>query len=179
MTRSIVRAALVAAALLLPGRMLAQAPLAGVIGDTVRVRAPAIGAGIRGVLVAVRNDTLFVRRYGVTLPVPLSQVEWVDVRRKRSLLGGLARGVAYGAPIGLASGYLLGAAAESGDGYCGDDCGLLPVVGAATGFAAGTFLGAIIGLGAPGGRWVPVSARPSIAVAPARGGVALSLNAKL
>ena len=158
-----------AAVLLVPRRMVAQA--AAVVGDTVRIEAPALGPGIRGELAAVRGDTMFVRRYGITLAVPISQVERVDVRRRRSAMGRAARGVAFGAPLGLAAGLLLGIAAHGGGNPdCADDCNLLPVVGAASGLAMGTALGAIIGVSSPMGRWERVFPRR---------GVALSLNVKL
>lgn len=172
--------ALLATALAMPGSTAAQTSVASVIGDTVRVTAPAAGERIRGVLVAVRDDSLFVRRYGRTLAVPLARVERVDVKRRRSHVAGLFRGVLYGAPIGLASGYLAGTLEEkSDDDGCGDDCGLLPVVYGAAGFVTGTFFGGLIGVAAPGGRWQRVSSRPVMAVAPARGGVALSLTKRL
>ena len=181
MKRTIVGTALTAAVLAMPGRMAAQASVSSVIGDTVRVTAPAAGEGegIRGVLVAVRDDSLFVRRYGRTISVPLSQVEWVEVRRRRSAPARLLRGVLYGAPSGLGAGSLAGALAEPSDEDCADDCGLLRVVGGAVGLASGTVLGGLIGVTTPGGRWEHVSTRPSVAIAPTRGGVALSVTAKL
>lgn len=165
-----------AAAIALSGRTAAQSPLPS-IGDTVRVRAP--GQEIRGVLAAVRDDTLFVRRDGLTVPVPLAQVERMDVRRPRPRGDRLLRGVLYGAPIGLGSGVLLGWLAEEKDGSCGDWCGLYPAVGGVVGLALGTVLGGVTGVAAPGRRWERVGARPVVAVAPARGGVALSLTAPL
>jgi hypothetical protein len=171
--------ALVAAALAVPGRMAAQASVTSVIGDSVRVTAPSVEPGIRGVLVAVRDDSLFVRRHGRTIAVPLSQVEWVEVRRRRSALGGLLRGVLIGAPVGLATGYLTGELAEGNLQDCADDCGLLPVIYGAAGLVTGTVLGGMIGVTTPGGRWRHVATRPSVGIAPARGGMALSLRAEL
>lgn len=171
--------ALVAVALAVPGRMAAQASVTSVIGDSVRVTAPSVEPGIRGVLVAVRDDSLFVRRHGRTIAVPLSQVEWVEVRRRRSALGGLLRGVLIGAPVGLATGYLTGELAEGNLQDCADDCGLLPVIYGAAGLVTGTVLGGVIGVTTPGGRWRHVATRPSVAITPARGGVALSLRAEL
>ena len=171
--------ALLLAALAIPGRMAAQASVSSMIGDTVRVTAPAAGEGIRGVLVAVRDDTMFVRRYGLVVPVPLSQVERVDVRRRRPRGDGLLRGVLYGAPIGLGSGALLGWLAEEMDGSCGDWCGLLPAAGGVVGLVTGTVLGGVTGVAAPGRRWERVDSRPVVAIAPVRGGVALSITAKL
>jgi hypothetical protein len=185
MMGSIVRLAIVVAAagvLLVPGRVAAQAPAGVVIGDTVRIGAPALGPGIRGELVAVRGDTLFVRRFGATLAVPMAQVERIEVRRRRSLLNALGLGVAYGAPLGLASGFLVATSIHGGGNPdCADDCNLLPVAGAATGLAVGTVLGGLIGISSPLGRWVRVSPRPSVAVGPGAGGrgVALSLDVKL
>jgi hypothetical protein len=171
MTRSIVRFGVVMATLLAPGRIAAQAPGGAVAGDTVRIGAPTLGPAIRGELVAVRGDTLFVDRHGATLAVPMSRVERVDVRRRRSMLGSVARGVSWGAPLGFAAGFLLGAAAEGGgDPDCADDCHQLPVVGAASGLGMGIVLGGIIGAASPSGRWVQVYSRRR---------VALSLTVKL
>jgi hypothetical protein len=165
MTRSIVRFGLVLAALLAPGRMAAQTPGGAVVGDTVRIGAPTLGPGIRGELVAVRGDTLFVDRHGATLAVPMSRVERVDVRRRRSVLGSVAHGVSWGAPLGFAAGFLLGVAAEGGgDPDCADDCHQLPVVGAASGLAMGIVLGGVIGAAAPSGRWVQVYSRRRVAL---------------
>jgi hypothetical protein len=171
--------ALAAGALAVPGRLAAQTSVSSVIGDTVRVTARAVDQGIRGVLVAVRDDSLYVRRYGRTIAVPLSQVEWVEVRRRRSVLGGLLRGVLIGAPVGLASGYLAGELTEGSADDCADDCGLIPVIYGAAGLATGTFFGGLLGATSPGGRWEHVSMRPSVAIAPARGGVALSITAEM
>ena len=174
MTRSIVRYAMGAVAgamLLTPGRVAAQAPDGVAVGDTLRIEAPALGPGIRGELVAMRGDTLYVRRYGTTLHVPMAQVERVDVRRRRSAMGSAARGVAFGAPLGLAAGLLLGIAAHGGGNPdCADDCNLLPAIGAASGLAMGTVLGAVIGISSPMGRWEHVYPRQR---------VALSLEVKL
>jgi hypothetical protein len=165
MTRSIVRLAMVAAALLVPGRMAAQAPTGPAVGDTVRVAAPALGPGIRGELVAVHGDTMFINRYGATLAVPMSQVERVDVRRQRSTLGAVARGVSWGAPMGFAAGFLLGTAAEGGGNPdCADDCHQLPAIGAASGLAMGIVLGGLIGAISPSGRWVQVYSRRRVAL---------------
>jgi hypothetical protein len=113
----------------------------------------------------------------VPVAVPLSQVEWMDVRRRRGWLAGLARGVLIGAPAGLGSGYALGSIAEGDASDCADDCGLLPVVGAAAGLAWGTLLGALIGASAPGDRWV--RSAPAMHADAGAGGVALSMRFKL
>lgn len=165
-----------AAALALPGRAAAQSAPPS-IGDTVRVRAP--GQEIRGVLAAVRGDTMFVRRDGLTVPVPLAQVERVNVRRRRHPVDGLFRGALHGAPIGFGSGALLGLLAQEMDGSCGDWCGLYPAVIGVAGLAVGTVVGGVTGVAAPGRRWERVGTRPVVAIAPARGGVALSLTARL
>jgi hypothetical protein len=150
------------------------------VGETVRLQAPAATPGtLRGEVVAARGDTLFVRpeRGVVPVAVPLWQVEWIDVRRRRPWLVGLARGVLIGAPTGLGSGYVLGSIAEGDASDCADDCGLLPVVTAAAGLAWGTVLGALIGGSAPGGRWVRTA--PRMHAAADAGGIALSMSIKL
>lgn len=164
--------ALVAAGMLLaPGRVAAQAPDGVAVGDSVRVTAPALGPGIRGELVAASGDTVYVRRYAATLAVPMSQVGRIDVRRRRSALRGLGRGVAYGAPLGFAAGLLLGLAVHGGGNPdCADDCDQAITIGAASGLAMGTVLGAVIGVSSPGSRWERAWTRP---------GVALALNVKL
>ena len=155
---------------LAPGRMAAQELAGAAVGDSVRIEAPALGPGIRGELVAMHGDTLYVRRYGAMLAVPMARVERVDVRRRLSPVAALGRGVAYGAPMGLAAGFLVGTTAHGGGNPdCADDCNQLPTVGAAAGLAVGTVLGALIGVSSPMGRWVRVSPR---------GGVALSLGVK-
>ncbi|MFL5386394.1 MAG: hypothetical protein ACJ8GN_28070 [Longimicrobiaceae bacterium] len=162
-----VRCALAAAGMLLaPGRVAAQAPTGVVVGDSVRVTAPGLGPAIRGELAAVRGDTMFVRRYAATLGVPMSRVERIDVRRRRSALRGLGRGVAYGAPLGLAAGFLLGVAVHGGGNPdCADDCNQALTVGAASGLAMGTVLGAVIGVSSPGSRWERTWSRPGVAIA--------------
>jgi hypothetical protein len=139
---------------------LASAPLAAqervvpAVGDQVRIASAAAPGRLRGELVAVRGDTLVVIS-AVTLrsvAVPLSQVDRIDVRRRRSGWEGLGRGLLYGVPFGFGGGYLLGTISEGR--HCGDDCGLLPAVGAAAGLVTGTVLGVVFGVGMPGGRWV-------------------------
>ena len=148
------------------------------VGDRVRIASPVTPAGmLRGELVEVRGDTLVVRRDDTLrhVAVPLSRIDWMEVRRPRSRLNGLGRGLLYGVPIGFGGGYVLGVLSEKSYESCGDDCGLLPAVGAAAGLVAGTVLGTIIGVSRPGGRWVEVPRRP----AAGSGGVALSIAIEL
>lgn len=156
------------------GPLAAQAHPDARVGDEVRVSTSASGSEtVRGELVMVRNDSLYVRPGASrAVAVPLAAVQWIDVRHRRRWVEGVFIGVGIGAPLGTGSGYLLGKLAEGGPRGCGDDCGLLPVMGAAGGLVAGTVLGAIIGGTSPGGRWVP-------AALPGGGGVALSLGIKL
>jgi len=180
MTRSNVRQAVLLAALLAAKPLGAQT-LAGVVpGDTVRV----LGADpqVRGVFVAVRDDSVFVRNYSHTVGVPVSRIERIDVRRKRSILEGIARGVAIGAPAGLVTGYVFGRVSEGGPDGCADDCGLVTNIMSAAGLVAGAGLGFIFGAAVPGKRWDQVSMRPAVTAAagPALGGgVALGVNVKL
>lgn len=170
------------ASLALAGRAAAQLPAGLVIGDTVRVVTPSVGEEIRGALAALRGDTLFVRRNGVTHAVPMSQAVSIDVRRRRSRLAGMGRGAAYGAPIGLASGYLAGTVLERGGSAanCGDGCGLVPAILGLGGLAVGTGFGALLGVTVPGSRWDRVDWHPPLAVGAAYGGgVALSVRVKL
>lgn len=154
------------------GPLAAQGHPEARVGDEVRVSTSGAGT-VRGELVLVRSDSLYVRPGASrSVAVPLAAVQEIEVRHRRSWVTGVAFGVAIGAPAGVASGYLLGRWAEKGPQGCGDDCGLLPVMGAAGGLVAGTVLGAIIGGSSPGGRWVPASR-------PGGGGVALSLGIKL
>jgi hypothetical protein len=128
---------------------------------------------VSGELVLVANDSLYVRPdWFHTVGVPLAEVEWIEVRNRRSWVDGVLFGVTIGAPVGAAGGYLLGLVGESGPRGCYDGCGLLPVVGAVGGLLAGTVVGALVGGVAPGGRWKP-------AVRPGSGGVALSLGIRL
>jgi hypothetical protein len=171
---SSVRALAAVGALLLalgPAPLAAQRRIAE-IGDRVRVSwTSPPGATLQGELTSLRGDTLLVRR-GLAVravPVPLSQVQRIEVRLPRSRLEGMGRGVVIGAPIGLAGGYLLGASAEAGVDECADDCGLLKTVGAAAGLVAGSVLGALIGVTTPGGRWVEAERPPArVAVSVAR-----------
>ncbi|HEV7589346.1 MAG TPA: hypothetical protein VGO40_14615 [Longimicrobium sp.] len=169
--------AVVAAAVLvaLAGtRLGAQERSLPAVGERVRIVAPAVGPrALTGDLMAVRGDTLFVRgdQAVTAVAVPLSRVEWIEVRRRRSRVAGLGRGLLIGIPVGAASGYLLGAAAEGGAGECSEDCGLLKAVGTAAGLVTGTVLGAVIGVTTPGGHWVQ-GHRPDR-------GVALSIGIKL
>jgi hypothetical protein len=173
-----IRATLMAAVL----AALAAAPLGAqarvpAVGDRVRITSPA-GGRLKGELVAVRRDTLFVRldpAAGATA-VPLSQVDRIEVRRQRTGMEGLGVGLLYGVPIGLGSGYLLGRLAEGSHDRCGDDCGLMTGLGALGGLVAGTVLGTVFGIAMPGGRWEPAR---RTAAAPTGGGVALSIAIRL
>ncbi|HKP74642.1 MAG TPA: hypothetical protein VJT67_03830 [Longimicrobiaceae bacterium] len=180
MTRPKVRWAVLLAALLAAKPLGAQT-LPGVVpGDTVRVIG--VDPQVRGVFVAVRDDSVFVRNYSHTVGVPLERIERVDVRRKRPILEGIARGVAIGAPAGLATGYVFGRASEGGRDSCADDCGLITSIMSVAGLVAGTGLGLIFGAAVPGKRWEQVSMRPAVTAAagPAvGGGVALGINVKL
>ncbi|MFL5538292.1 MAG: hypothetical protein ACJ8J0_04840 [Longimicrobiaceae bacterium] len=141
------------------------------VGDRVQVSSPALPGIVRGELVMVRNDSLYVvPEASRAVAVPLARVDWIVVRRRRPVLEGMALGAGIGAPIGAGSGFLLGALAESGG--CGDECGLAPTILGAGGALAGAVLGALVGGAAPGGRWVR-------AVHPGAGGVALSLGTRL
>ncbi|HVG44219.1 MAG TPA: hypothetical protein VM890_05790, partial [Longimicrobium sp.] len=155
----------------------AQERAAPTVGDRVRIASPAMAGTLMGDLVAVRGDTLFVRRDLAVNPVavPLSQVDWMEVRRPRSRLAGLGHGLLYGVPTGLAGGYLLGTLAQGSPDDCADDCGLLPGLGALAGLVTGTVLGGIIGVTTPGGRWVSAPRRPAAGA----GGVALSIDIKV
>ena len=172
--RTLAAAAVLAAAAATP--LAAQERVVPAVGDRVRVASAAAPETLHGELVAVRGDTMFVRRYSdaARVAVPFAQVSWIEVRQQRSGWQGLGRGLLYGVPIGFGGGYLLGVFSESRYESCGDDCGLLPAVGAAAGLVVGTVLGTIIGVTTPGGRWVQAQ-RPVAAAAPA-GGVALSIG---
>ncbi|MFL5383941.1 MAG: hypothetical protein ACJ8GN_15575 [Longimicrobiaceae bacterium] len=166
--RALMAAALAACA---ASPLAAQARPAARVGDQVQVSSPALPGIVRGELVLVRNDSLYVRPGASrSVAVSLAQVDWIVVRRRRHVLEGMALGAGIGAPIGAGSGYLLGALADSGG--CADECGFVPTVLAAAGALAGTVLGAIIGGAAPGGRWVP-------AARPGGGGVALTVGLSL
>jgi hypothetical protein len=172
-----IRATLMAAVLaaLAAGPLGAQARVPAV-GDRVRITSPA-GGRLKGELVAVRSDTLFVRpdpAAGVTA-VPLSQVDRIEVRRQRTGMEGLGMGLLYGVPAGLGGGYLLGRLAEGSHDRCGDDCGLMTRLGALGGLVAGTVLGTVFGIAMPGGRWEP--ARRTATAMP--GGVAVAIGVRL
>ena len=175
MTRPMVRCALLTAVVLIVRPLGAQALVGVTTSDTVRVVGHGAVRELRGVFVAIRDDSVFVRRYSATFGYPVSRVDRIDVLRRRSVLAGIGRGVAIGAPVGLASGFLLGSAlAGPREDFP------IPVMLGAAGLAAGTGLGVIFGGAIPGKRWEQVSMRPSMAVGPARGGgVALGLNLRL
>ena len=155
------------------GPLAAQEPPEARVGDQVRVAAGTMPRLVRGQLVMVGGDSLYVRPgREPRVAVPLAEVDWIEVRHRRSWVGGVLLGVAVGAPAGAASGYLLGTLRERGLNGCGDDCGFLPALGAAGGLLGGTVLGAIVGGISPGGRWKP-------AARPAGSGVALSVETRL
>ncbi len=170
--RRLAAAAVLAAAAATP--LAAQERVVPAVGDRVRVASSAARETLHGDLVAVRGDTMFIHRYSdaARVAVPLAQVSWIEVRQQRSGWEGLGRGLLYGVPIGFGGGYVLGVVSEGR--YCGDDCGLLPAVGAAAGLVVGTVLGTIIGVTTPGGRWV--QAQRPVAAPVAGGGVALSIG---
>jgi hypothetical protein len=147
------------------------------VGAKVRITTPLVAPEkLQGELVAVRGDTLVIRR-DVSLQVleiPLSQVDRLELRRERSQFEGLEHGLLIGVPAGIGSGYLYGWVLEGGF-RCRYECGLAPLYLAVAGGALGTVLGAIFGLATPGGTWVAVA---RAAPAPA-GGVALSLRVDL
>ena len=140
------------------GPLAAQGHPEARVGDEVRVISGGPRGTVRGELVLVRSDSLYVRPAASrAVAVPLAEVDWIEVRHRRHWVDGMFLGIAIGAPTGAASGFLLGTLGERGG--CGDDCGLFPAVFGAGGLLAGTVLGAIIGGSAPGGRWKP-AARP-------------------
>jgi hypothetical protein len=161
---------------------LAAAPLAAqertapVVGERVRISGPALSPRKwRGELVEVRGDTLVVLREPTMrrVEVPPSAVRRLEVRRPRSRIEGLGHGLLLGVSIGAATGVAAGLVAD-GDGGCYDWC-FAPVVYGIAGAAAGTVLGAIVGVAMPGEKWVAV---PRAAPATA-GGVAVSVGVKL
>ena len=155
------------------GPLAAQERRVARVGDQVRVTSGAVPGTVRGELVLVANDSLYVRPdWFHTVGVPLAEVDWIEVQHRRSWVDGVLHGVIIGAPVGVAGGYLLAAVGEIGPDRCNDDCGILPVVGAVNGLLIGTVVGALVGGVAPGGRWKP-------AARPGSGGVALSLGVKL
>jgi hypothetical protein len=170
-TRTWVRvfAAAITVVLVLGSERLAAQQRMPAVGDWVRVSwTTPPGVTLQGDLTALHGDTLFVRGdlAARAVPVPLAQVERIEVRQPRPRLQGMGRGALIGAPIGLAGGYLLGASAEPGADDCADDCGLLKTVAAAAGLLSGTVLGGLIGATTPGGRWVEAERpRPQVAVA--------------
>ena len=168
--RTLAAAALAACA---AGPLAAQERRVARVGDQVRVASGAIPGTVRGELVLVANDSLYVRPDSFhTVGVPLAAVEWIEVQQRRSWVDGALHGAIIGAPAGAAGGFLLGLVGESGPRGCYDGCGLLPVVGAVGGLMAGTVVGGLVGAVSPGGRWKP-------AARPGSGGVALSLGIKL
>jgi len=145
------------------------------VGDRVRITSPA-GGRMKGELVAVRGDTLLVRPDPASqvIAVPPSQVDRIEVRRQRTGMEGLGVGLLYAVPVGFVGGYALGKISEGG--HCGDECGLLPAVSAATGLVIGTVVGTVFGIAMPGGRWEPAR-RPAATIT--RDGVAVSIGIRL
>jgi len=173
-------AAVAAAVLVALAAVSADAQERGVpaVGERVRIAWQVVApATLRGELLEVRGDTLVVRRDESfqRLEVPLAEVGLIEVRRARSRLEGMGRGLLLGPPIGAASGFVLGTIAERAGRNCYGECGVVPIVLAVGGAALGTVVGAIGGLAAPGGKWVPVPYRPAAGA----GGVGLSIPVKL
>ena len=150
------------------------------VGETVRLLAPSPGPGsIRGLVMAVRGDTLFVRPDdgAATLAVPAEQIAWIDVRRPNSFGFGLMRGVLVGAPVGTGTGVLFGILAEAGKKNC-PDCGLTAIYTGVLGLLSGTVIGGVVGAASPGKYWEHTAA-PIVEAAPSPGGVAVSMRIRL
>ena len=146
------------------------------VGDRVRIEWRVVAPQtLRGELLEVRGDTLVVRRDESfqRLEVPLAEVGLIEVRRLRGPEEGLVHALALAVPIGVGSGLALGTIAEAG--HCADECGLVPYLLGVTGAALGTVVGIVVGIAAPGGKWVPVPYRPAAGT----GGVGLSIPVKL
>jgi hypothetical protein len=155
----------------------AQQRTAPAAGDRVRISLQGASPGtLRGELVEVRGDTLVIVRDSTLrrVHVPLSEVERVQVRIRRSPWEGLQRGLLVGVPIGFGGGYLYGWVLEGGFG-CRYECGLAPAILSVGGAGLGTLLGTIFGVAMPGGKWVTL---PTAAPAP-MGAVALSVRIEL
>lgn len=92
-------------------------------GARVRIAAPGIVAGrYVGTVLTRSADTLELGAPGTApVKVPFARVTSIEVSRGSSRALGAARGVAWGAPIGLVVGVLAAAGTDS-DPYCFDTC---------------------------------------------------------
>jgi len=92
-------------------------------GARVRIAAPGIVAGrYVGTVLTRSADTVELGAPGTApVKVPFARVTSIEVSRGSSRALGAARGVAWGAPIGLVVGVLAAAGTDS-DPYCFDTC---------------------------------------------------------
>jgi hypothetical protein len=129
-------------------------------GDRVRVTAAARGAQEYS-LVAVRGDTLQVRRSGAGADelIPLQTVERLEVRRAAPPRGEtVVRRMMYGVAIGAVAGGVLLTVTDD-DQFFADSRGGSAVIGAAAGGVVGGGVGLIAGLVGERDRWENVRLR--------------------
>jgi hypothetical protein len=90
-------------------------------GARVRIRAPGIVAGrYTGTVLSRTADTLVVASSAAAAArVPVSSLTSVEVSRGKSRSRGVLKGIAWGAPIGLAVGLLAAASLSSDPDYGG------------------------------------------------------------
>lgn len=168
-------AALALAALALAAPAAAQTEVRP--GDQVRVWTEG-GARVEGRLERLGLDSLrIVRGHGGAFAIPAEDVERLDVRRPAK---GPGLGILLGVPLGALAGGLLGSAMDDSAGCTGAQPCRSPggLAGALAGAGLGGFVGGLADLALPGKRWVRASnyGAPEVTVAPARGGVAITLS---
>jgi len=143
-------------------------------GDRVRITAPGVFDPTGAVtFVAVRADSLVVRRDPNTWSVPIAAITQIEVQRrgKPNTRRGALIGVLVGGVVGAVVGY-TGYEDECegfGPGPCGP--GVFAVMGVIVGGAAGAVIGALTGALVRPHRWLRVPLEQlDVSVAPQRGG---------
>lgn len=132
---------------------LAQAPLTGAVGETIRVRTQLTPDWLRGTLSRV-NDTSLVIEPNTPQIIPLRSIVAVQRRTGRNyLVGGL-----IGLPIGLIVGGFAGLLIWPEVGHSSGEFAdlVLTVDGTLLGAATGAVLGTVIGSTQGPERWTPL-----------------------
>lgn len=178
---SITRQLLLAATLLAPVALQAQAPATSLEGARVRVTSdvPVPGTRVTGTLTTLPGDSLRIERDGDAGPITFAATDVRTLERHAGTRHYAGTGAIVGGSIGAIAG-AIGSIAfcanftlMGGDPECrGSDAAQAGALGGLGGAAVGGLLGALVGSAISGPKWERVSATPAmVGGAP---GVALS-----
>jgi hypothetical protein len=169
-------------ALLAPPLALTQDAPTLVPGATVRAKTNGTGGNwIRGELVAMTTDTVFIREAGGDRTVALPTGTLTQLQVSRGIGTRTGKGALLGLGVGAGTGLLLGVATslEGCEGFCQDvEPGQILVVAVLLG-GVGAGIGALIGSTSRGERWQRLEPSPkALRIQPGAGGIQVGLSLK-